>query len=211
MSGKITALKVQKRNRERVNVYLDGKFAFGLARIVAAWLRVGQDLSDERIAELKAQDDKEATYQKVLRYLSYRERSEAEIRQYLHKRQVDESLIEDITHRLLRSGLVDDRRFAQRWVENRSEFRPRGRRALSYELRQKGIPNQIIDEVVEQIDEAELAYQAALKRSEKLSQFQWPVFRKKMYAYLSRRGFSYDTAANIVNRVWEETKNTDAS
>jgi regulatory protein len=194
MSGKITALKVQKRNRERVNVYLDGKFAFGLARIVAAWLRVGQDLSDERIAELKAQDDKEATYQKVLRYLSYRERSEAEIRQYL-----------------LRSGLVDDRRFAQRWVENRSEFRPRGRRALSYELRQKGIPNQIIDEVVEQIDEAELAYQAALKRSEKLSQFQWPVFRKKMYAYLSRRGFSYDTAANIVNRVWEETKNTDAS
>ena len=49
MDQKITALKAQKRNPNRINVYLDGIFAFGLARVVAAWLQVGQTLSDEKI------------------------------------------------------------------------------------------------------------------------------------------------------------------
>jgi len=211
MAGEITAIKVQKRNRERVNVYIDGSFAFGLARIVAAWLEVGQELSEEKIAELKADDAIEATYQKVLRYLSYRDRSEAEIRRYLHKREVTDTVIEDIVGRLLKSGLIDDHRFAHRWVENRSDLRPRSRRALSYELRQKGISNQIIDEVIEQIDDMELAYQAALRKSKKLRKYDWPDFRKKMYGFLSRRGFSFSTSMNVVDRIWEEINSTNTS
>ena len=53
MTRKITALKVQKRNKNRVNVYLDNEFAFGLSRIVAGWLKTGQELSEEKILEIK--------------------------------------------------------------------------------------------------------------------------------------------------------------
>ena len=63
MTKKVTALKLQKRNKNRVNVYLDGEFAFGLARIVAAWLSTGQELTEEKIAELQAQDNVEVALQ----------------------------------------------------------------------------------------------------------------------------------------------------
>ena len=59
---KITAIEVQKRSPNRVNIHLDGEFAFGLARIVAAWLRVGQDLSEEKIEQLQADDARERAY-----------------------------------------------------------------------------------------------------------------------------------------------------
>jgi len=83
MAKKITGLKLQKRNKNRVNVYLDGEFAFGLSRIVAAWLHTGQELSDEKIAELLSKDDVEIALQRALNFLSYRARSEKEVKQIL--------------------------------------------------------------------------------------------------------------------------------
>ena len=76
MSHRITALKLQKRNRQRVNVYLDGDFAFGLARIVAAWLHVGQELSDEKIEQLLAEDAKEVAYHRLSSQIRSRSASE---------------------------------------------------------------------------------------------------------------------------------------
>src|SRR5574340_1235861 len=123
--GTITALKVQKRNPNRVNVYLDGEFAFGLARIVAAWLRVGMMLSDEKIEALQIQDAGEAAYQQALRFISYRPRSEMEIRKKLVEKGTDEKVIEVVSTRLKNAELMGDEQFARTWVENRSTFRPR--------------------------------------------------------------------------------------
>jgi len=72
MMHTITALTLQKRNRQRVSVFLDGEYSFGLARIVAAWLEVGQELSDEKIAQLRAEDEREVAYQRALRLIQYR-------------------------------------------------------------------------------------------------------------------------------------------
>ena len=105
---------------------------------------------------------------------------------------------------MLRSGLVDDAQFAQTWVENRSTFRPRGRRALAVELRQKGISNEAIDEALRDLDEDTLAYQAALKGSRKYQGLDWQDFRQKMGAYLARRGFSYAVVRPVVERIWSE-------
>ena len=83
MAQRITAIEPQQKNPQRVNIYLDGEFAFGLAVVVAAWLKVGQELGEEKIASLKMQDEREVTYQKALHFLSYRPRSSAEVRQNL--------------------------------------------------------------------------------------------------------------------------------
>lgn len=204
MNYKITALKLQKRNHQRVNVYLDGEFAFGLARIVAAWLQVGHELSDEKIAQLKSEDAREVAYQRALKFLEYRPRTEEEIRRNLEKHDVPEEIIAATVARLQRANLINDLRFAKNWVENRSDRRPRGRRALAFELRQKGVNRQAIDRALEDVDEERLAYRAALKQSRKLRNLNQQEFRRKLYGYLSRRGFGYEVSAPVVSLVWEQ-------
>lgn len=207
MVRKITALKQQKHNRQRVNVELDGEFAFGLSRILAAWLEVGQELSEEKIAQLQAEDAKEVAYQRTLKFIGYRMRTEAEVRDKLNEKGVSVDVVEEVLKRLRRSGIVDDERFAQNWVENRSEFRPRSQRALSFELRHKGIPNEVIENILSQaIDDEELAYLAATKQSRRLKGLEWPDFRRKMSGFLARRGFSYNVIAPVVDRVWAEQR-----
>jgi regulatory protein len=204
MARKITALKLQKRNKNRVSVYLDGEYALGLAKIVAAWLKVGQELTDEKINQLQEQDAIEVALQIAINYLSYRPRSEDEIRKNLKKKDIQDHVIEEVIERLQRGGLVDDQRFAELWIENRSEFRPRGNRVLRMELRQKGIPDKIIDSVTSNIDEDYLAYQAAMKQARKYRDLEWQEFRKKMYGFLARRGFDYGIISTIIPKAWED-------
>lgn len=204
MDYKITALSLQKRNRQRVNVFLDGEFAFGLARIVAGWLEVGQVIDDDKIAELKAEDERETAYQRALNLLNYRARAGAEIRKALSKQDYSEEVMDQVMERLQRAGLVNDQRFADSWVENRNEFQPRSRRALAYELRQRGVDQQAIEQSLEQLDEETLAYQAALKHARKLRELEWQDFRKKMLSFLARRGFPYEISADATRRVWDE-------
>ncbi len=212
MVQKITALKAQKHNPDRVSVYLDGEYAFGLFRVVAAWLQVGQELGEEKIRQLHQAEAGEKAYQRALNFLSYRVRTESEVRRNLNKHDTPESVIEEVLERLRRNRLVDDQQFANSWVENRSEFRPRGRRALQSELRQKGVDQEVIEEVLQDLDEEELAYQAAKKSVRKYLRFEWPEFRKKLLGFLARRGFNYAVAAPAVERVWaEEQENTEAN
>ena len=201
---KITAIQVQKRNPNRVNIHLDGEYAFGLARIVAAWLQVGQTLDEEKIAKIQAEDARERAMQQALLFLGYRARSEKEIRQNLSKHEFPEAVIEETLERLRQNGFANDKQFADAWVENRSTFRPRGRRALTLELRQKGIDDSTIESVLEDIDEEALAYEAGLKKARKLRVQEWSDFRKKTSEFLARRGFSYSVIAPIVSRLWNE-------
>jgi len=202
---KITAIEPQQKNPQRVNVYLNGEFVFGLAAIVAAWLKVGQELGEEKIASLKAEDEREVTYRKALHYLSYRPRSSAEVRQNLTKRGVSESLAAETVNRLLSAGLVNDETFAQAWVENRNTFRPRSQSALRMELRRKGLSDETIQSVLdEQVDEEALAFVAARKYARRLASLEWPEFRQKLGGFLARRGFSYTTLAPVVSEVWKE-------
>lgn len=211
MEYKVTALKVQKRNPNRVNVYLDGEYAFGLARIVAAWLQVGQDLSEDQAQSLQQKDVEEVAFQAAMRLLNVRPRSEAEIRDRLIKKGFPETGVEGILERLRQARLVDDEQFAQAWVENQTTFRPRGRRALRLELRQKGISDELIQKTLEETTEEEsLAYQAAEKAARRWNQLEWQEFRTKLYQFLARRGFSYGTAAPVVKRVWDELHAEDA-
>jgi regulatory protein len=204
MAGTITALEYQKRNRNRVNVHLDGRFAFGLPAIVAARLARGQSLSDAEIEALKAEDAIETAYARAINYLSYRPRSRAEITTYLRRRGVIESQIEVVTERLERAGLVDDEAFAQFWVENRERFRPRGLHALRYELRHKGISDKVIDRVLAPVDLSASAYRAAAKKARQMSHLDKATFERKLVDYLARRGFEYEVAREAAGRHWTE-------
>jgi regulatory protein len=209
MAGRITALEYQKRNRDRVSVFLDGRFAFGLPAFVAAGLRKGQVLSDVEIEALQEEGTIESGYQRTLGFLSFRPRSRAEIEAYLQKRGIPEAQAEVIMERLERGGFVNDVAFAQFWVENRERFRPRGPRALRYELRNKGISNDIIEQVLAYVDVSDGAYRSASKKARQMGQLDRQTFVRKIVEYLARRGFDYEVAREAAERQWTELRADD--
>ncbi len=205
MARTITAIKVQKRNPQRVAIYLDGEFAFGLARIVAAWLNIGKVLSEEDILKYREQDTREVAYQKTLHFISYRPRAAAEVQKKLVDQGFSEPVVVETLDRLQRNGLLDDAQFAQAWVENRMTFRPRSRRVMAFELRQKGIVDETIDQALgERIDEETLAYAAGQRQARRLAGLDMRQFRTKLGAFLARRGFPYDVVRPVVDRLWAE-------
>jgi regulatory protein len=207
----ITAIEPQKRNPRRVNIHLDGEFAFGLSRLTAAWLRVGQTLSDEKIATLRSDDEREAALQQALLFLGYRPRSVAEVRKNLLKHDFGDEVVDATLDRLERDGLLGDRQFARAWVENRQAFRPRGRRVLTQELRRKGIEEPAIRAALaETSDEPSLALEAGRKYAHRLSRLDWPQFRTRLAGYLGRRGFDYEVIASSTKQIWLETHETQA-
>ncbi len=212
MSGTITALVAQKKNKERVNVYLDGQFAFGLSAIEAVRLRRGQVLSDEEIAALRWRDEVETARQQALRFLEYRPRSTDEVRRYLNGKGYAPETVEAVLTRLTEAGLLDDRAFARFWLENRAAFRPRGARALRQELRQKGVPADLIAEMLAQEhDEEQAAYQAALPKARRWRTLDRTDFHKKVENFLVRRGFAYDVARAAARRAWQEIQASNPS
>jgi regulatory protein len=202
---KITAIEAQKKSRNRVNIYLDGEYAFGLARIVAAWLRVGSELDEKKIEQLQAEDARERAFQQAMLFLSYRARSESEIRKNLLKHEIPESIIEQTLERLRQAGLANDGQFGKAWVENRSAFRPRSRRLMAMELRQKGLDDESVQSALTDVNDEALAYEAAQRKAARYKDLKWIEFRKKISDFLARRGFSYAVVSTVVTRIWNET------
>ncbi|KPK92483.1 MAG: hypothetical protein AMJ88_11060 [Anaerolineae bacterium SM23_ 63] len=205
MDGVITALKPQSKNRDRVNVYLDGAYQFSISWTLAEGLRIGELYSDQQITELKQRDQEEVYYRRALRLISRRPRSEFELRNYLEQKQVPIEVQDNVLDRLREVNLVDDCVFALTWVENRLAFRPRSSRMLSDELRKKGVPREAIEAALEDYDDQQAAYRAAQKAARRWSDSNWDEFRHRVGAYLTRRGFVYSLISPVVARVWRET------
>lgn len=206
----ITALEVQKRNKDRVNVYLDDEFAFGMALIEAAKLRKGQTLTEAEITALKNEDDITKAVNRAIDFLSYRPRSTTEVRQNLEKKQIPESVIELAIERLQELGYLDDAAFARFWIENRDTFKPMAPRALRYELRQKGVADGILEPLFDEIiDVEDSAYRAAQKRIRRLKGTTKQEFKHKLSGFLQRKGFGYDVILTIINRLYEELEEED--
>ena len=209
MGQTITALEPQKGQKDRISVFLDGEFAFGLPDTEAARLRVGQELSEQEIAELRAIDALSRAFDRAVRLLARRPYSAAEIRRSLASKEIASGVIDEVLRRLESLGYVDDYAFAQYWVENRERFRPRGARALRYELRQKGIADAIIQQALDGFDSGESAYAAARDQARRLRGLDRRTFRTRMSGFLARRGFEYGTVREVVDRLIHEYDETD--
>lgn len=201
---KITALKQQVRNKQRVSVFLDGEFAFGLPDIVAVGLRVDQTLTEEQLEDLKGRATIEAAKQSAIKYISYRPRSSAEVKRNLTDKGYEPPVIDIVLTWLPTVHLLDDHEFARYWIEQRETFKPRSRMVLAMELRQKGIDNSIIDELLGDVDELESAKRAARKRLGRWEQLPENEFRTKLYRYLQGRGFGYGIAREVADDLWEQ-------
>ena len=205
----VTALEIQQKNKERVNVYLDGEFAFGLDMMVAAGLHKGQQLTEAEIEVLRDEDAVSRAVDRAVRFLAYRPRSTAEVRRNLSEKAIPEAVIAAAVERLNRLGYLDDQAFARFWVENRDTFKPLSPRALRYELRQKGVADAAIERALSGLDSQDAAYRAAQSQLRRQRGRTRVEFRNKMAAFLQRRGFGYEEIRTVVEQLITEMEDED--
>ena len=205
---KVTALRLGRGRGKRVNIYLDDRFAFSLEAEVAVreGLKVGQELATDQIETLARLDSVQRCLNVATRYLSYRPRSESELRERLCQRGFDSDSVEVVLDRLREQGLVNDVDFAQFWQDNRQSFSPRSRWLTRLELRRKGVAEEIIDQVVSAASDDDSAYRAALGRARRLPVSDYQGFRRRLGGYLKRRGFSYGVINNTVEQLWQQMR-----
>ena len=203
---KITAIRAGRGRGKRVNVFLDGKFAFSLEAEVAVKenLQVGQEFSAGQIEALARSDHFHRCLNAATHYLSYRPRSESELRERLYRRGFGDDSVEAVIAKLKEQGLVDDTAFAQFWKDNRESFSPRSQWLTRLELRRKGVAEEIIAQVADVIDDDASAYRAALRKTRSLSLSDYQSFRRRLGGYLRRRGFSYRVINYTVELMWQE-------
>ena len=211
--SEITSIEPQKKKKDRFNVFVDGKFRFGLGAetLVKSELKVGQEVSKKELDLLQRCNEVNKLFEKALRFLSFRPRSEKEIRDHLQKKfrvskfesqiSVDQ-IFDDVLDRLRHLGYVNDLEFSQWWVEQRQTHSPRGLRLIKSELFQKGIAQEIIDKVLPEDKEGEIerALKAATKKLRSYDLESWES-KQKMSQFLARRGFDWEVIKETLERL----------
>jgi regulatory protein len=201
MTELITAIEPQKRNFDRVNIYINGQFGFGLSSKLAEGIAVGQSLSAMEIEKLQILEMIDRAKEATNNYLSYRPRSVQEVRRHLSKKEYSDEVIDEVIEDLSEANLLDDSSFADYWIEQREAFRPRGRFALRQELYQKGINAEIIDAALDQVDEYDSAFRAGKQKAIQLASSEELEFKQKLGQFLQRRGFEYAIIAEVTKAL----------
>ncbi len=199
--NEITDLIIQKKNKQRVNIFLDDQYAFALDIMKAATLSRGQKISNEKINRLKTEDDFSRALNNAVRFLGHRARSTKEIKVYLSEKDFTDENIQKVIEKLLAEKYLDDIDFTRIWIESRMKFNPKSSWALKFELRQKGIKDSIIENALSSYDDNKAARDSVQKKLSLWKNLDPEKFRKKLYTFLSNRGFNYETTTDIYHQV----------
>lgn len=212
----ITDISPQKRKKERYNVFVNDKFSFAAnAEIVLKNnLKVGKNISQELIDKITKEDQSTKLMDRVMNFLSFRPRSEKEIRDYLAKKiannenikfnQASQSpLIDQIIKKLKKYHFINDLEFAKLWIASRSSSsNSKGINLVKFELLKKGINKEIVEKVLEktpnQVNLAQKALEKKIKKWQKLPTFEK---KKKIYQFLVNRGFDFETIEEVFAKV----------
>ena len=190
----------------RVNVVLDSARSFSIDAKVAAeaGLHEGIELGEEQLKQLQEADIFSRGLDSAITFLSYRARSQSEIRQKLHKLGFNNEIIVRVIERLRDENLINDTSFAEYWKENRIKSNYRSKNLIRYELIGKGIPRKIAFDTTNDLDDSSTAYKAGLKRARSLFSADCDEFHKRLSNYLKWRGFSYEVIHTVVEKLWTE-------
>lgn len=207
---KITALKMQVRDKDRVNVFVDGKYRFSLdiTQVAELGIKTGTEYSEDELAELENESQFGKLYTRSLEYALVRPRSQREMRDYLYKKTrdtraqtgaikkgVSAELTERVFQRLLDKGYLDDEKFARFWVENRNLRKGTSFRKLQAELQAKGVERSIIQSMIEDSERSDIdeLRKVIAKKASRYNDEQ------KLIAYLARQGFRYDDIKEVLH------------
>jgi len=200
----ITKIEVQKKRKDRYNIFIDGVFRFGLDEGVVARLGLYEkkEIDEKEIEQIEREEVVAKAFNAAANFLKTRERSRKEIRDKLKTKEYLENIIEKVLEKLERLDIVNDRRFAEMFVRDRIKLKPKGKKVLQLELSQKGIDRNTIEEVLDEMlggdNELELAKIVLIKAKKKYSGLEEKVRRGKIVKYMLGKGFSWEIIEKIM-------------
>ena len=208
---RITSIEPQKKRKNRFNIFLDEQFAFAADESILAKyrLRVGQELLPLQIEKLIKENELGKLMDQSLRFLSYRPRSEKEVVDYLigkisqkenikYSQAKESPLIKQVVLKLKKYKYLDDFEFANWLVRSRIRSKPQGLSLIKFDLKKKGIDNEIINSIIAKYpDQTTLAKRAIKKKLANWQKLPKGDFKKKIYQYLASRGFNFETIGEV--------------
>lgn len=200
---------VQQKDINRANLYIDGKFAFGITieNLLLNSLHVNKELSQETVNRLKEQDGQVKIINRAIEFATRRPRSQREIELWFRKKKVEEAVQGLALNKLKNLNLLNDLEFAKWWIEQRNTFRPKPQRVIKMELRQKGVSSDVIEEALGESElpsELETARKVISKKGGRYKRMPYDEGKKKLSNFLAMRGFSWDTIKQILEETLEK-------
>ena len=200
---RITEIKKSKQNM-KYHLYVDDVF-FGvfLDEILAKYaLKTGQEMESEELYAIKEENDEKLSFLTATTYLEKYNVSTKGLKDYLYRKDFKKSAIESAVSKLKDYGYLDDRTFAKNYFEALSSTK--GKRVIANKLKEKGISQEIIDELLENVDDEDeeerarvLAEKFAKNRENTLKN------KQKCFAHLIYKGYDYSVAQKIVNEIYQ--------
>lgn len=196
---KVTAIKQQIRRAGRYSIFVEGKYAFSLGdtALLQSKLVTGQELTEKQVSELKQLSSEDKLYNMTIQYIALRSRTKWEIKTYLERKKASPALVDTILNKLSVIGLIDDKKFARAYVNDRQLLRPTSRRKIILELRKKHIADSTIQEVMGlEINNDKQALRAIIEIKRRQAKYKDNL---KLMQYLARQGFNYGDIKDALN------------
>jgi len=204
---RITTLQPQRRNKRRVSVFLDGNFLFGLASetVAALGLRVGMEVDRGKLDDIAREEQQYQALQYAFLLLSYKARTTSELKQRLARKGFAPDIVSRTMQRLIELKMVDDEGFARRFAEDRITIGHKGKWRVRGELLKRGVAKEHIEDALATApEEKEAAREVAEKYLSRNRRLDPDVLRRRLYAFLARRGFSPDTIRQVLGVAGDE-------
>lgn len=197
--GKITDIQKQKRNRTRVSIFIDGEFVCGLDEIAVATarLKIGDEITADELKSVMEKSELNSAFERAVGYLSIAPRAKKEIYKYLLDKGYDKAVIMQTIDKLVAYHYIDDYLYAQTYIKSKSK--KYGSFRISAELKQKGIAQSVIDELLDDAPEDNITDIA-----QKYIKSHKPADKQKLKRFLAGRGFSWDSINAVVAQLSSE-------
>jgi len=203
---KITAIEPGSSGKLTVRFGASRHILLDSEVVTRAGLKVGQELDDKAVNQLRKDARLEGALEAALRYLEYRPRSEKEVRDRLRRGGYSNNVTDRVVSQLRTRKLINDRAFAEFWREGRASSRPRSRRTVRSELLAKGVNRETAASATDDMDDETAAYELGRRKARSLAGLDHDDFRKKLSGYLQRRGFDYEVISKTVKRLLREMR-----
>lgn len=199
---KITNIEIQKKNKNRVNLYVDNNFECGLSleTVVKNHLKVGQEITENELNYFKNDSEKEVALNKALGYIAKYQKSERELKRYLKDKEFSQEVVDFVAEKLKSYGFVDDKVFATNFVKYKTKNQ--GKRKLASMLKQKGVAETLINETLEEYacDGEQVVFVAQKYLKNKPLDLKT---KQKAYRYLSSKGYTSEDIMPCLNKIFK--------
>lgn len=213
--AKITDIKTNKRNKERVSIFVEDEFVLACSDelVYKRSLKIGDEIDVTVLKEIAKEDEFVKAKDRAYRYLERTYKTEKEVKDYLSKKEYDDGVIERVILVLREYNLTDDYRYAEIFIK--SKIKTNGLRKITFDLERKGISKEIIrdalnetvieDNSVKEVEE-EKCFNIGLKKYNLLKKREDDKFKlkSKLFSFLAGRGYDFDLINSVTEKILSE-------